>query len=69
MGVCFHLVEAPGDISDNTLDKAIEMDVTSEEHEPPIHSLEVTWDEASMSTTIGDISLLDRSVIYWAPPF
>ena len=43
MGVHFPLVEAPSDIPDNTLDEAMEMDVVSEEHEPPIHSLEVTW--------------------------
>ena len=69
MGVHFPLVEAPGDIPNDTLDEAMKMDIMSEEYEPPIHSLEVTRDEASMSTTIGDISLLDQFLIYWVPPF
>ena len=63
------LTETPCDIPDDALYEALEMNVVSEEHEPPIHSLEVTRDEASMSTTIDDISLLDRSIICWAPPF
>ena len=67
MGVHFSLVEAPSNILDDTPDEAIEMDVVSEEHEPPIHSLEVTRDEAPISTIISDIFLLDRSIIYWAP--
>ena len=35
------------------------MDVKSEESEPPIHPPEVIHDEASMSTTVSDISFLN----------
>ena len=52
MGVTSLFLNASGGIPNDAPDEAMEMDVMSEEHEPPIHSLVVTQDEASMSTTM-----------------
>ena len=59
MGVDSSLDEAPG----NVLNKALEMDTESEELAFFIWPLEIAKDEASVCTIIGDISLLDRSMI------
>ena len=40
------------------------MDGKSEESEPPIHPPKVSQDEASMNTTVSDISFLNRYIIY-----
>ena len=40
------------------------MDAKSEESEPPIYPPEVIQDEASVSTTVSDISFLNRYIIY-----
>ena len=45
------------------------MDAKSEESEPPIDPHEVIQDKASVSTTVSDISFLNRYIIYWASPF
>ena len=59
MGVDSSLDEAQG----NVLNEALEMDTESEELAFFIRPLEITEDEASVCTIIGDISLLDRSMI------
>ena len=59
MGADSSLNEAPG----NVLNKALEMDTKFEELAFFIWPFEIAKDEASMCTIIGDISLLDRSMI------
>ena len=47
----------------NVLNKALEMNTESEELAFFIRPLEIAKDEASVCTIIGDIFLLDRSMI------
>ena len=47
----------------NVLNEALEMDTESEELVLFIRPLKISKDEASVCTIIGDISLLDRSMI------
>ena len=49
--------------SGNVLNEALEMDTEFEELIFFIRPLEIAKDEASVCTIIGDISLLDRSMI------
>ena len=55
MGADSSLDEALGSI----LNKALEMDIESEEPETPIQSLEVNRDDAFASTMVDDTLLLD----------
>ena len=59
MGADSSLDEAPG----NVLNKALEMDTKFEELLFFIRPLEIAKDEASVLTIIGDIFLLNRSMI------
>ena len=59
MGEDSSLDEAPG----NVLNEAFEMDTKSEELAFFIWPLEIAKDEVSVCTIIGDIFLLDRSMI------
>ena len=59
MGADSSLDEAPS----NVLNEPLEMDTKFEELAFFIRPLEITEDEASVCTIIGDISLLDRSMI------
>ena len=59
MGVDSSLDEAQG----NVLNEALEMDTKFEELTFFIQPLEIAKDEASVYTIIGDIFLLDRSMI------
>ena len=40
------------------------MDAKSKESEPPIHPPKVIQDKAFVSTTVSDISFLNRYIIY-----
>ena len=59
MGVDSSLDEAQG----NVLNEALEMDTESEELVFFIRPLEIAKDEASTCTIIGDIFLLDKTMI------
>ena len=64
MGVTSLFLNASGGIPDDASDEALEMDTESEELEFSIRPIEIAQDEASMSTIVGDISLLDKSMLY-----
>ena len=59
LGVDSSLDKAPG----NVPNEALEMDTESEELAFFIRPLKIAKNEASVCTIIGDISLLDRSMI------
>ena len=59
MGADSSLDEDPG----NVLNEALEIDTESEELAFFIWPLEIAKDQASVCTIIGDIFLLDRSMI------
>ena len=58
--------EAPGNVLDDAPYKALEMNVKFEKIEPSIEPFEIAQDETSANTIVGDIFLLDKSMLHQA---